>query len=413
MVSKLNPALVEKAVRPSAVMSRAGLMERVFAYWFDSFVYNQIWEDPKVDMEALELTSSSRIVTIASGGCNVVNYLVKSPESIVALDINQYHIYLTRLKLSALRNLPQHSDFFSFFGCANNALNLRNYQQYIGVNLDEASRAFWEGGSWLHRQVLGPRINYFAKNFYDYAKLGYLLRFVHRLAKIVRRDPSRILAARNMAEQEQVFNETIAPFFDNKLVRMCGKNPLIMFSLGIPPRQYEAMKKEMSGDVIELYRERVKRLTCGFPIGDNYFAWQALSRSYDQEGRRAIPEYLMEHNYGTIKAAEPRVTTEVAPLTGYLKAQAKGSHDRFVLLDSQDWMQPEQIEELWGEIARVGRPGTRIIFRTGASESPVETALSPKLRTRFVYHKLLSQKLFKQDRAAIYGGFHVYVKPGE
>ena len=215
-----------------------------------------------------------------------------------------------------------------------------------------------------------------------------------------------------MAEQERIFDETIAPFFDNKLIRMIGKQPLIMFSLGIPPQQFEAIREEKQfKDVIELYRERIKKLTCGFPVEDNYFTWMALSRSYDTENRRAIPDYLKEDLYPTIHANADRIDTVISPLAEHLKTQPPGKYDRFVLLDSQDWMKPEAIAEQWAEIARVGSPGTRIIFRTGGMLSPVEKALPPELKKRFVYEEQLSKELFEQDRSGIYGGFHIYSKP--
>ena len=96
------------------------------------------------------------------------------------------------------------------------------------------------------------------------------------------------------------------------------------------------------------------------------------------------------------------------PLTGFMRTQPAKSLDRFVFLDSQDWMKPAQMEELWSEVARVGRPGTRVIFRTAASQSPIETALSPELRKKFTYQEERSLKLFKKDRSSIYGGFHLY-----
>ena len=54
----------------------------MFTFWFNSFVYNQIWEDPRVDLKALALTPESRMLTISSGGCNVLNYLIHKPEHI-------------------------------------------------------------------------------------------------------------------------------------------------------------------------------------------------------------------------------------------------------------------------------------------------------------------------------------------
>lgn len=408
-----NADLVREAVHSKSLKSRTTLMERLFSVWFDGFVYNQIWEDPRVDLEALKLTRSSRVLTIASGGCNTVTYLQEQPAAIYAVDINRSHIYLTNLKLAAVKWLPNYGDFFNFFGCADSAINISNYYRYICHNLDDTTRTFWEGGSWLRKQVIGPRIEYFTNNFYNYAKLGYLLRFCHKLAKLVRRDPAKLLQAKSLEEQERVFNETIAPFLDNKVIQLIGKQPLILFSLGIPPRQLEALRKDMSGDwdVICLYRERLKRLTCDFPIDDNYFTWQALSRGYDLRGRRAIPDYLKEENYALIKKNAHIVTTVVTPVTAFLKQQPRQSLDRFVLLDAQDWMEREQLEELWTEIARVGKPDTRIIFRTGASRSPIETALPENLRKQFVYEEEHSRLLYKKDRSAIYGGFHIYHIP--
>jgi S-adenosylmethionine-diacylglycerol 3-amino-3-carboxypropyl transferase len=411
MIQQAPNTMLKNAVHQHKLLSRRGLMERLFAFWFDSLVYNQIWEDPRVDMQALQLKSNSRLLTIASGGCNVLGYLVKQPEAIIAVDLNCQHIYLTRLKLAALRHLPTYNDFFEFFGCANLKSNLEVYARYLRQNLDEATRNFWEGGCWLRRKVLGARINYFAENLYNFAKLGYLLRFAHGLGKLTRRDPARLLKASSLQEQERIFKETIAPFFDAKLVKFIASHPLVLFSLGIPPSQYDRLKKEKPRDIIAVYYERVHRLTCEFPVSDNYFAWQALSRRYDLENRQAVPDYLKEDGYQIRKQAAGRVQTVATSLTAYLHQQPDQSLDRFVLLDSQDWMRPAELVELWTEIVRTGRPGTRVIFRTGASASPVETVLPKNLRQRFIYELELSQELHRLDRSAIYGGFHLYRMP--
>jgi len=40
--------------------------------------------------------------------------------------------------------------------------------------------------------------------------------------------------------------------------------------------------------------------------------------------------------------------------------------------------------------------------------SPVEAALPPALRERFIFEEDLSRAYHAQDRAAIYGMFHLY-----
>ncbi len=183
----------------------------------------------------------------------------------------------------------------------------------------------------------------------------------------------------------------------------------MLYSLGIPPQQFGAMETETPGGLVGMYRERVKRLACDFPIAENYFGWQAFGRSYDRAARRAMPEYLKEENFQTLRDNLHRVSVTNTTLIEYMRSQPDASLDRFVFLDSQDWMKPEQIAEMWTEIARVGKPGSRIVFRTAATTSPVETALPPTLKEKFDYKEALSKALLREDRSAIYGGFHLYV----
>ena len=93
---KLKDALLQHAA-----LSPAGMSERLFGLLFSGLVYAQIWEDPEIDMEAMALTPDCHVVAIASGGCNVLSYLVADPEQIIAVDLNTAHIALNRLKVAA------------------------------------------------------------------------------------------------------------------------------------------------------------------------------------------------------------------------------------------------------------------------------------------------------------------------
>jgi S-adenosylmethionine-diacylglycerol 3-amino-3-carboxypropyl transferase len=400
--------LLKKAVHHNPAGTRRGASERAFTMWFSGFVYNQIWEDPWVDCEALQLDGNSRILTISSGGCNVLNYLLESPGKIVAIDLNTCHMSLTRLKLTAVEHMPGYEDFYNFFGRGNHSENLSNYTTYLRPYLDSTTLNFWEAHRFLGGKIGDKRIKYFARGFYDQSKLGLFLRFVHMICKLTDRDPNRIFEARTMADQERIFNEEFDPFFDSKFIRWLGKMPATVFSLGIPPSQYQIMEDEAGGNVIDSFRQRIRKLACGSPLDENYFAWQAFGRSYDNERRMAIPDYLREKNYPLLKQNVNRVETHIASLAEYLRTQPAGALNRFVLLDSQDWMPPEVIAELWSEIARVGEPGTRIIFRTAGEKSPIESSLPSALMDRFVNERDLARRLHEKDRSAIYGMFHVY-----
>ena len=393
----MSQDLLLDAVQNEPATSGRGILQKLFAVYFDGLVYNQIWEDPRVDLQALRLDNDSRVLSIASGGCNALNYLTAQPESVTAVDLNQNHLYLTKLKIAALRFLPDYESFFDFFGRANVPKNVANYRKYLAPKLDADTRAFWE-----------KRINYFAKGFYNYARNGYFLRFFHRFARTIGCNPDDLTKARTLAEQQQFFERNVAPFFDNFLVKLLSKTPITVFGLGIPPQQFEELKKEAPNGIIGLMRERVHRLCAEFPIEDNYFAWQAFTRRYDTERRIAVPDYLKEENYAVLKNNSHRLRAEIASIIDYIKQKPAGSFNRFVFLDAQDWMNTETLTDLWTAVSTRGGENARIIFRTAGADSPIETALPAGLRARFVYEKEQSAELFKQDRAAIYGGFHLY-----
>jgi len=404
---KPNGALLKDAVHDHKALSKKGFLERLFTLSFRGFVYPQIWEDPEVDIEALKLDKTSRIMTIASGGCNVMNYLSESPERIQAIDLNPAHVALTRLKIAAVKHLPDYDSFFTFFGHADNKKNIENYDKYIAPHLDSFSKKHWEGWSPLR----GRRINYFTKNIYQFGLLGRFISAVHILAKIYGKDPREILTAKTIKEQGEIFDRTLGPIFDKKIVRFICNMPPALYGLGIPPSQFDELKGD--ADMADILRARLRRLAVDFPIEDNYFAWQAFGRGYDRAYKKAIPRYLAEEHYETLKANADRVEVHHTSITGFLGSQPPESLDCYVFLDAQDWMNDAQLNELWGEVVRTARSGARVIFRTAGDNTPLNDALPADLLGKFHYDPAASVEAVKKDRSSIYGGFHVYTLGGE
>jgi S-adenosylmethionine-diacylglycerol 3-amino-3-carboxypropyl transferase len=226
------------------------------------------------------------------------------------------------------------------------------------------------------------------------------------------RRPDELLDATSLDEQRAFFDECVAPFFDHPLVRRLARQPATLYSFGIPLSQYRRLADAAERSIVDLYRDRLERLVCGFPLSDNYFAWQAFGRRYDTEEREALPPYLRTSHFDRLRYHLDRVDTRIASLSDTLQAQPDSSFDSFVLLDAMDWMEPDTIASLWSEIARVGAPGARIIFRTAGPHSVVEPALPSSLRNRFTYERARSEALHARDRSAIYGMFHLYVLTG-
>lgn len=396
---------LRQAVRSNPALSKAGLLEALFGWMFKGLVYPQIWEDPEVDMEALAITPDCHVVAIASGGCNILSYLVANPGRITAVDLSTAHVALNRLKLTAARHLPSWDLFYRFFGEADERANINAYWRFLAPHLDDRTRTYWE-----RRRLFGfgrRRITMFSRNAYRHGLLGHFIGLSHAVARAYGVNPGDILRARSMDEQRRFFNTALAPLFDKRMVRWALGTPLSLYGLGIPPAQYAALAG--GGDMAAVLRERVERLTCGFSLDDNYFAWQAFGRSYAESRNGPLPPYLRQAHFDAVRARAHRVEVLNRSFTEYLESRPDASLDRYVLLDAQDWMSDAQLNALWREITRTARPGARVIFRTAAAPSLLPGRVADATLDRWHYEADQSQRLTARDRSAIYGGFHLYV----
>lgn len=401
-----SPAIEDQlgaAVHQNAALSVTGMLERLFSRLFHGLVYPQIWEDPLVDMAALEIKPADNIICIASGGCNVMSYLTARPNSIVAVDLSPAHVALGRLKLAAAQHLPDQSAFFDFFGRANLASNVRAYDRFIATRLDPETRAFWES-----RPIGRRRISMFKRDFYRFGLLGRFLGATHLVARLGRVDFSEFLNATSVEHQVRFFDERVEPLFRNPLVRHLARRRASLFGLGIPPAQYDKLAADGGGDVIPVLRERVRKLMCDFPVRHNYFAWQAFQRGYTKTDNGSVPPYLEPQHFETLRNHAGRVQVLNRSLTDLLGEAPGESKDCYVLLDAQDWMTDAQLNALWGQISRTAKPGARVIFRTGGHQDILPGRVAADILSGWSYDDAASAVGFKNDRSAIYGGFHVY-----
>jgi S-adenosylmethionine-diacylglycerol 3-amino-3-carboxypropyl transferase len=396
--------LIGAAVRRSKPLSSEGLRERLFTLAFSNLVYAQIWEDPAVDLEALALTNESRIIAIASGGCNVLSYLTANPAHVTAVDINAAHVALNRLKLAAAQNLPNYDAFYRFFGAANSTANVAAFKHHILPHLDPLTASYWLKRTGLRRS---RRINRFASNFYRAGLLGSFIGVSHFVARLSGVNPRVILKAKTLEEQRRIFDEKFAPVFSRRAVRWLVNRPASLYGLGIPPAQYKALGESGEGGMANVLRQRLERLACGFPLSENYFAQQAFGRGYALGG--ALPPYLEPANFALIRKNASRVSVHHASFTDHLAASPANSFDRYILLDAQDWMGDAELTRLWSEITRTARPGARVIFRTAAEPTILPGRVPPDVLNRWRYAEDQSRALTAKDRSAIYGGFHLYV----
>ena len=394
--------------RSNSLLSKEGMLERLFTYLFRGLVYPQIWEDPVVDMAALRLGPGDRMITIASGGCNMMSYLTADPAEIIAVDLNKCHVALNRLKLEAARSLPNYQTFFRFFGQANHPENVKVFDLYIRDRLDLESRRYWETRDLLLRR----RIGYFARNIYRRGLLGNFIGYGHLGAWLYGVRLQKAVECRSIEEQKAFFDGRIAPVFESGFVRWLTGQKASLFGLGIPPAQYDSLAVEGGGDMSVVLKRRLHKLLCDFPIEENYFAWQAFARCYGPGDAGPVPPYLESKNFKAIQERAYRVNVHNLSVTERLRDEPEEALDGYVLLDAQDWMTDAQLNDLWSEITRTAKPGARVIFRTADIPSLLPGRVRPEILNQWTYEEEESKVHIKNDRSAIYGGFHLYVRKG-
>ena len=447
--------LIRKAVRQSERTKKQSILDQLFAQLFSGLVYSQIWEDPIVDMDAMELDETHHVVTIASGGCNVMNYLMAKPAKITAVDLNRAHVALTRTKLCAAQNFPDHKTFFDFFAIPNNNNNQNSYDQYLNPNLDETAKSYWQGRD----KTMRRRSRYFTDNIYHRGLLGNFIGLSHFLAKAYGIKFDELLNAKSIEEQTEFFEKKLSPLLDKKLITWLTSHPASLYGLGIPPAQYTELAKCADGDMAEVLRQRLRKLCCDYDINQNYFAWQAFGRQYGTQTNAVndnavsggklehknadvatvasgqpkellenqhleynnadagghlkhknggLPPYLQDQNFEAVKNYAKNVTVSQVSITDKLNSMEPGTVDRVVLLDAQDWMDEGMLNDLWDAITRAAAPGAKVIFRTAGIESILPGRVKDSTLSKWAYQEEASKEYTKKDRSAIYGGFHLY-----
>lgn len=394
------------AVQRNKALSIDGILERLFANTFTGLVYPQIWEDPVQDMNALNIQPSDHMVTIASGGCNIMSYLTARPASITAVDLSPAHIALNRLKYAAALHLPDYDAFYQFFGKADVKSNAELYDFYIAPHLDPQTHAYWNKRTGLSAR----RIDMFENGFYRYGALGKFIGIAHFASRLLGVNYQDFLACETQDEQKAFFDAKMHPALNTRIIRFITTNRVSLFGLGIPPQQYEALAGAAGGDIHAVLVERTRKLMCDFPLSENYFAWQAFNRAYKEDGTGPLPPYLQKQHYDAVRENVHKAQIYNRNLTNLLEEMPADTKNCYVLLDAQDWMTDQQLNEMWVQIDRTAQKGARVIYRTAGIDDILQGRVNEQVLGNWHYDKSRSEALNLEDRSAIYGGFHIYTR---
>ncbi len=351
-------------------------------------IFTMSWEDPESDRKALQISPGDSLITITSGGCNTLSFLLHDPGKVYAVDINPKQSYLLDIKICAMRNLD-YETYLEFLGIRPSNVR-REIFESIKRDLGPDSLAFWNSNARLLKKgILGTgRYERFIRIF------RLLLSFMQGRSRI-----RNIFEQSTIDEQREYFEKTwntcrwrgIFKVFFNK--RMLARRGLSAdyFQFG-----------DSSVTFADSFFLRTKHVMTDIPVRSNYFLAQYLLGRYLTEEN--MPPYLLRENYEIIKSRIDRISIITADLKEWLTGRAPGSFDCLSLSNICEVMDIAGTDRTFEQIARTAAPGARICFRNLILPRTVPAHLSDTI----VRDTLLSDQLLQNDASFVYSRVDAY-----
>ncbi len=322
----------------------------MFKFLNNIYIYNVSWEDPRMDHRVMNLTEDDHIITIASAGCNALDYIIEGAE-VTAVDFNLCQINLTELKKVAILNI-EYEQFFEIFSMSNMDLLRELYPTKLRPSLSKEAIEFWDTGihtikSFMYSGTSGALSYGLFRWLFPMCGLGFLRR------ALVAGESNEVL--RKMLSKCEYRIRSVAWIMDNIMLR--GGCCLA----GVPERQM-ALGLHRPNNMAQVI-DRVFFNTD--LVNDNYFYAGYVLGYYQKHN---CPRYLREENYLTMRKYLKQGKLNLIHGT-MLDAidSVKKPITVASLLDHMDWMTDrminEEITHLW---RKMDHKTGKIFWRTFA-----------------------------------------------
>ncbi len=244
--------------------------------------YANCWEDADALLKGLDIQPTDKVISIASAGDNTFSILSKSPQKVIAVDINCVQLYLTELKKASFMTLD-HSQFLEFLGFVKSTNRLNLFKK-IKVELSNQALHHWEENF----EQIENGIIYQGK-FENYFKL-----FSSKLMPLIHRQKirERLFTKKSTAEQIQFYNSKwntwrwrllFKLFFSRAIMAKFGRDKTLFNEVDLNVKDYFFCKMKL-----EFSAERCQ---------SNYFSHFILQGNFGYQ----LPHYARLENFENIK----------------------------------------------------------------------------------------------------------------
>lgn len=298
---------------------------------FSTYIYAFAWEDPRVDLEFLDLKRSDRMLIITSGGCNALEYAAKvGPARIHCVDLNPCQNNMLELKLAGLSAL-QYQDFWRLFGEGYIPGFSGVLDTHLSPYLSPYAYHFWKQTSGF-------------KNLFKTGCSGLAIRVFHFVmrARGLQGVVEKMCNADSIEEQWNVWVNEVRPHFLSKwLIMLLNNDRFLWGALGVPPAQMQMLLEE--GSAYEYMVNTLDPIVKNTHLrDDNYFYYMPLMLKYTPANAPAYlrPEYfaLLREDSTRLDAIKIHTKTIIEVLNQECDDQEL---TKVILMDHLDWFSVE------------------------------------------------------------------------
>ena len=350
-------------------------------------IFTLNWEDPESDVRAIEMKQGQTLMTITSGGCNTLNFLLHDPEKIYAVDINPAQTCLMELKTAAIKNLD-YQEFIALLGLTECDHRLTLFSK-ITKDLSAEALLFWDQNTKMIKKGI-----LFKGRFERFVGLaGKMLSLLQGKRKV-----SQLLSLQSLDEQKEFFNTR----WNNKRWKLIFKlmfNKKRLAKKGLVAEYFHF--DDGAQTFSESFYKRTTKVLCNIPVKNNYFLSAYFLGKYKNQDE--MPSYLKPDHYEHIKKNIGRLEVITADTKYWLENMPAGSIDGFCLSNICELMSEDDTRKLFTEVIRTAKPSAKICFRNLMIPREV-----PADMTRVRKNVDLSNSLLANDRSFVYSKVAAY-----
>lgn len=375
----------------------------------NNLIYNTCWEDPRLDRQALQITSQDRIMMITSAGCNALDYALLQPQKIYAIDVNPKQNALLELKIAGIQNL-EYKDFFSLFGQGKHENFSDLYAKHLRPALSHRSQVIWDSQQGYFQETR------WRPSFYFRGTSGTIARMFNSYINLknLRNKVDLIFEASSLQEQSDLYFAHFKENIWSPFVKWLISTDVALSLVGVPRAQRNQIDQNYPGGIAAFIEDCIESVFTRLSLKDNYFWWLYLNGEYS---KNRCPEYLKEEQFHLLKSTvHDRIEVHTTTILDFLQSH-HGTISKYVLLDHMDWLSAhhnEVLKQEWQEMINHASLAAKFIWRSGGLSSEfidrIEISQNGKSQTVadvLQYNRQMAQDLHKKDRVHTYGSFYI------